>query len=162
MRGPCDLVGFLLLAISAALLAGGAELFAEHASAASRRLGVTALAVGLILAGAEPEELVTAIFASAQHHPGIAAGDAVGANVTMLTIVLGLAALFRPLGATSRVRSYALVASAAGLAAALPAAFALWGLAFKRVGRVAGVLLIGCYAGYLAWIFGSATIHAHA
>jgi cation:H+ antiporter len=50
-------VGFLLLIASAVLLAAGSELFAEHAAAAGRRLGVTALAIGLVLAGAEPEEM---------------------------------------------------------------------------------------------------------
>ena len=133
------MVGFLLLLASAVLLTAGTELFAEHASAAGRRFGVTALAVGLVLAGAEPEEMVTAIFASARHLPGIAAGDAVGANVTMLTVVLGLAALARPLELGGRVRTYALAASAAGLAAALA-------LAGGRVGRIWGALLV---AGYL-------------
>jgi cation:H+ antiporter len=72
--------GLLLLAASAALLIVGAELFAEHAAAAGRRVGVSALAVALLVAGAEPEEMITAAFASARHHPGIAAGDAVGAT----------------------------------------------------------------------------------
>jgi ketosteroid isomerase-like protein len=38
------------------LLVGGAELFAENAGAAGRRLGISGFAVGLLLAGAEPEE----------------------------------------------------------------------------------------------------------
>jgi AI2M/AI1M-like, HNH endonuclease len=42
--------GFLFLAASAALLIAGAELFAENATGAGRRLGVSFLAVGLILA----------------------------------------------------------------------------------------------------------------
>jgi cation:H+ antiporter len=131
-------IGFLLLLASAVLLTAGAELFAENASAAGRRLGVTALAVGLVLAGAEPEEMVTAVFASAAHHPGIAAGDAIGANVTMLTVVLGLAALVRPLRFSGRVRGYALGASAAGAAAAI----AVLG---GSIGRAAGALLTGLY-----------------
>jgi cation:H+ antiporter len=113
-------------------------LFAEHAAAAGRRFGVSALAIGLVLAGAEPEELVTAIFASARHHPGITAGDAIGANVTMLTLVLGLAALARPLRFRARVRTYALLASAAGAAGAL----ALLG---GGVGRAAGGALAAGY-----------------
>jgi cation:H+ antiporter len=131
-------VGFVFLLASAALLTVGSELFAEHASAAGRRFGVTALAVGLVLAGAEPEELVTAVIASGRHLPGIAAGDAIGANATLLTAVLGLAALARPLQLRSRVRTYALAASAAGVAAAL----ALIG---GRVDRIAGGLLVGAY-----------------
>jgi cation:H+ antiporter len=112
-------VGFVLLVASAVLLTAGAELIAEHASAAGRRLGVTALAIGLVLAGAEPEEMITAIFASGRHLGGIAAGDAIGANVTMLTAVVGLAALARPLRLSARVRVYALAASAAGVLAAV-------------------------------------------
>ncbi|MHB8594505.1 MAG: sodium:calcium antiporter [Acidimicrobiales bacterium] len=142
------MVGFLLLIASAALLTAGSELFAEHASAAGRRFGVTALAIGLVLAGAEPEEMVTAIFASARHLPGIAAGDAIGANVTMLTIVLGLAALARPLELSSRVQTYALAASAAGIAAAL----ALLG---GTVGRGWGVALVAAYlvaVGVVWWL----------
>ena len=139
-------VGFLLLAGSAVLLTAGSELFAEHASAAGRRFGVTALAVGLVLAGAEPEELVTAVFASARHLPGIAAGDAIGANVTMLTVVLGLAALARPLVLEGRVRTYALAASAAGVAAAL----ALLG---GQVGRFGGALLVAAYLAAVAAVW---------
>jgi cation:H+ antiporter len=135
---PCRVAGFLLLVASAVLLTAGSELFAEHASAAGRRFGVTALAIGLVLAGAEPEEMVTAIFASARHLPGIAAGDAIGANVTMLTVVLGLAALVRPLELGGRVRTYALAASAAGIAAALS-------LLGGRVGRVWGGVLVTAY-----------------
>jgi cation:H+ antiporter len=126
-----------LLVASAVLLTAGSELFAKHASAAGRRFGVTVLAIGPVLAGAEPEEMVTAIFASARHLPGIAAGDAVGANVTMLTVVLGLAARARPLELGGRVRTYSL-ASAAGVTAAL----ALLG---GQVGRAWGVLLVVAY-----------------
>ena len=139
MTGTTAVWGFVLLVGAAALLTIGAELFAENATAASRRLGVSALAIGLILAGAEPEELLTAIFAAAQHHPGIAAGDAIGANITMLTLVLGLAVVFRPIRSGGLFRTYAVVAAAAGVAAVL----ALLG---GGVGRLAGGLLVACYA----------------
>jgi cation:H+ antiporter len=65
------------------VLVAGAELFAEHAATAGLRLGISALAVGVLLAGAEPEELITAVTASSRDRPGIAVGDAIGANVTM-------------------------------------------------------------------------------
>jgi cation:H+ antiporter len=139
-------LGFLLLAVATILLIAGSELFAEHATAAGRRLGVTALAVGLVLAGAEPEEMVTAIFASGRHHPGIAAGDAIGANVTMLTAVLGLAALARPLWLSARVRMYALAASAAGVTGALS-------LIGGHISRLRGGLLVGAYVAAVAVVW---------
>jgi len=89
-------IGFALLAVSAVLLVAGAELFVDNAAGAARRLGVTVFAVGLLLAGAEPEEMLTGIPASLAHRPGLAVGDALGANITMLTLTLGLAAVIRP------------------------------------------------------------------
>ena len=101
-------LGFGLLAVSAVLLIAGAELFAEHVGAAARGLGITVFGAAFLLAGAEPEEMITAVIASGRHRPGLAAGDAIGANLTMLTLVLGLAALARPLPFGGRVRAYAL------------------------------------------------------
>ena len=140
------MIGFAYLAASAVLLTVGAELFAEYAGAAGRRLGVTALAVGLVLAGAEPEELVTALFATLRHHSGIAAGDAVGANVTMLTLVVGLTAVFRPLPFGPRIRGYALVAALAGTAAAVT-------LLDGQVGRIEGGSLVVLYLGLLGLVW---------
>lgn len=115
----------------------GAELFVENAAAAAKRLGVTVLAVAVLLAGAEPEELLTAVLAAAQDRPGLAAGDAIGANVTMLTAALGLAALVRPLPVGHRTRLYAGGSTVAGVLALV----ALRG----GVGRLEGALLLLTY-----------------
>lgn len=45
---------------AAGLLWFGAERFIENVGSAGSRMGVTGLAVGLLLAGAEPDELMTA------------------------------------------------------------------------------------------------------
>jgi cation:H+ antiporter len=102
--------------------------------------------VGILLAGAEPEELLTAVVASAQGRPGLAAGDAIGANVTMLTAALGLAALVRPLPVGRRVRQYAVGAAGAGL-------LALLALLDGRVSQVEGALLVLAYAGLVAAVW---------
>ncbi len=139
-------LGWLLLVGAAVLLVGGAELFVENAAGAARRLGVTVLAVGVLLAGAEPEELLTAVIAALRDRPGLAVGDALGANITMLTACLGLAALIRPLGVGHRVRQYALMSAvAAGLAVLV--------LLDGRVGRVEGGLLVTAYVGLVALVW---------
>jgi cation:H+ antiporter len=144
--GTGSLTGLLLLALSAALLVAGAELFVENAAAAARRLGVTVLAVGLLLAGAEPEELLTAVIAALDGHPSLAVGDAIGANITMLTAALGLAALAAPLPFGQRVQSYAALSAAAGL-------LALAALADGRVSRVEGALLLAGYAALVGLVW---------
>ncbi len=140
------MLGWLLLAAAAVLLLGGAELFVENAAGAARRLGVTVIAVGILLAGAEPEELLTAVIAALRDRPGLAVGDALGANVTMLTACLGLAALVRPLAVGRRVRQYA------GMAA-VAAALALLALLDGRVGRVEGGLLLSAYVLLVALVW---------
>src|SRR5258708_25206481 len=121
------LTGLGLLAVSAVLLVAGGERFTENAAGAARKLGVTVSAAAFLLAGAEPEEMITAIVASGRHRPGLAAGDAIGANLTMLTLVLGLAALTRPLPFGGRVRGYAVWSALAGGLAALAVARGLIG-----------------------------------
>jgi cation:H+ antiporter len=139
--------GLGLLAVSAAMLIAGAELFTENAGAAARRLRITVFAAAFLLAGAEPEEMITAAIASARHHPGLAAGDAIGANLTMLTLVLGLAALARPLPFTGRVRGYAVWSALAGGLAVLV-------IAGGGITRWEGGLLLAAYlagVGLLWW-----------
>src|SRR3954469_25176050 len=137
------MTGFLLLVLATVLLVAGAELFVENAAAASKRLGVTVLAVGLLLAGAEPEGRLTGVLASGSGHPGLAAGDAVGANVTMLTVTLGLAALLRPVPIGHRVRVYGVLSSVDGL-------LAVGVVAGGRVSRPEGGLLVLAYVALVA------------
>lgn len=134
-----------LLVLGAVLLTVGAEAFAEHVVAAASQLGVSVLALGILLAGAEPEEAVTAMLASGQGHPALAAGDAVGANLVILTLTLGLAALLSRLPVSRRVVEYAVAASAAG---ALTVLFLWNGL----MSRVEGGMLVVAYVAGVAWV----------
>ena len=138
--------GLGLLAVSAVMLIAGAELFAENAGAAARRLGITVFAAAFLLAGAEPEEMITAAIASGRHHPGLAAGDAIGANLTMLTLVLGLAALARPLPFTGRVRGYAVWSALAG-------GLAVLGIAGGGIARWQGGILLAAYLAGVALLW---------
>lgn len=139
-------IGLGLLAFSAVLLIAGAELFTEKVAGAARQLGITVFAAAFLLAGAEPEEMITAVVASGRHRPGLAAGDAIGANLTMLTLVLGLAALARPLPFGGRVRGYALWSALAGGLAALA-------VAGGRVERWQGALLLAAYLAGVALLW---------
>lgn len=138
------LLGVVLLVVGAGLLTAGAEAFTEHVTVAAARLGVSVLALGLLLAGAEPEEAVTAVLASGQGHPALAAGDAVGANLVILTLTVGLAAVLAPLRLGRRAQQYALAATTAGGVS--------WLLMRNGVlGRGEGVLLLVLYGGGVAW-----------
>jgi cation:H+ antiporter len=140
------LVAVVLLAAGAALLTAGAEAFAENVGAASARLGVSVLALGVLLAGAEPEEAVTGMLASGQGHPALAAGDAVGANLVIATLTLGLAGLVTRLRVDRHAQQYAVAAVVSGAVA--------WLLLLNGVlGRGEGLLLVLLYAAGVTWVW---------
>ena len=140
-------LGWLLLALlGVACLVWGAETFAEHLSVASVRLGVSSFALALLLAGAEPEELATAVTASLRDAPAIAFGDVIGANVAICLVAVGVGAIIAPLPFSTRVRRYALAGLPLG---ALAAAFAWDG----TVSRLEGALLVAAYVAFIAVIW---------
>jgi cation:H+ antiporter len=141
-----DIAWGLALVAGVGAIVWGAESFAEHLSAASVRLGVSAFALALLLAGAEPEELATAIVASARHVPAVALGDVVGANVAMCLVALGLGACIAPLPFGRRVQRYAVLGLPAGIASVV----VMWD---GDVSRLNGALLLVLYAGYVAIIW---------
>ena len=129
-----------------ALIVWGAETFADHLGAAAVRLGVSAFALALLLAGAEPEELATVVVASLRGSPGIAFGDVIGANVAICLVALGVGAWMAPLPFRAPVMRYAFLGLPLG---AIGAWFAWDG----EVGRGEGVLLISLYVAYVAAIW---------
>lgn len=141
------MVGWLaLMGLSVALIVWGAELFAEHLAAAASRLGVSAFALALLLAGAEPEELATVVTASVRGVDGVALGDVIGANAAVVTVALGVGALVATVPFGARVRRYAL----GGLAASLVSGIVVWD---GTVSRPEGVLLVLGYVAFVAVIW---------
>jgi cation:H+ antiporter len=92
------IAGFLLLIWSA-------DRFICGAAATARNFKVSPLIIGLTIVGfgtSAPEMLVSAI-AAANASPGLAVGNAIGSNITNITLVLGISALIVPLNVHSRI-----------------------------------------------------------
>ena len=136
----------LVILASVAAIVWGAETFAEHLGAAAVRLRVSMFALSLLLAGAEPEELATALAATLRDAPGIAFGDVIGANVAICLVALGVGAIIAPLPFGTRVRRYALLSVPVGVIAT--------GFVWKgNVGRLEGGVLVALYVLYVAIIW---------
>ena len=137
------LIGFVA---GVAMIVWGAEAFAEHLGRASVRLGVSSFALALLLAGAEPEELTTAVVASLRGSPGIALGDVIGANVAICLVALGVGASIAPLPFRAGVMRYAVLGLPLGAAGA-------WFAWDGTVGRVEGAILVALYVVYTGVIW---------
>jgi cation:H+ antiporter len=84
--------GLVLLAVSADIMIRGA-------AALGVRFGLSPLWIGIVLVGfgTSTPELLTSLRAAAVGAPGIAIGNVVGSNIANILLILGVAALIRPL-----------------------------------------------------------------
>lgn len=140
------LLALFLLLIGTALLIVGADWFLDGAGDLARSVGVSALVLGVLLAGLEPEEMLTAAIASARGAPTLAVGNVIGTNVTIITAALGLSALIFPMIIDRSVRRQALIAT---LVSVLPVVLLFSGV----VTQLEGVLLLVVFAGYTIFLF---------
>lgn len=87
------------------LLPLGAEGLVRGSSGLALRMGVTALAIGLTVVafGTGSPELVLSIEAARAGNSGIALGNVVGSNISNIALVLGLAALVKPMTVRSEL-----------------------------------------------------------
>lgn len=123
-----------------AILVVGAEALIRGAVNLAKRLGVSPFIIGLTLVGfgTSAPELVVNVSAVLQDSPGLAMGNIVGSNIANIGLILGIAAIIRPMAAHSRIlrREVPIVLVVSGL---------LWALvADGELSRIdAGVLLFG-------------------
>ena len=147
-----------MLLFSAAILVGlvlliwSADLFVDGASSIARNMGISPLIVGIIIIGlgtSAPEMLVSGV-AAFQGNPGLGIGNAIGSNITNITLVLGLTAIIYTLPVHSSLlkKELPLVLATAVLA---------WGLlADGFFSRIDGIILIIALIVVFSWMIISA------
>lgn len=93
------IVSLFLFIVSIGILYFGADMLIKGASSLSLKLGLSALVVGLTVVafGTSAPELVVSLNAAYTGRGNIAIGNVIGSNIFNTTIILGLAALVRPL-----------------------------------------------------------------
>lgn len=88
----------------AALLLLGGEALVRGAVQIATRFGLSRLVVGMVIAGfgTSLPELVISVRSVMADAPGLAAGNVVGSNISNILLILGVAALIRPIDAPYR------------------------------------------------------------
>ncbi len=135
------LSGFVLLVVSA-------DRFVEGASALAGNLGISPLMVGLLIVGfgtSAPEMLVSAT-AAWEGKAALAIGNAAGSNIANIGLILGVAALVKPLTVHSQVLRRELPVP---LIAML---FALVLLMDGNLNRLDGILLFAGFGVLVYWM----------
>jgi cation:H+ antiporter len=137
------LAGFILLIWSA-------DRFVTGAAATARNFNVPPLIIGLTVVafGTSAPEMMVAAFAAYDGSPSMAIGNAVGSNITNITLVLGVSALITPLDVHSRIlkKELPILLLATVLAIAL--------MADSTLGRFDGFVLISLLCLLMWWMIG--------
>ncbi|GIV32110.1 MAG: K+-dependent Na+/Ca+ exchanger [Saprospiraceae bacterium] len=91
-----------LLVVGLVLILYGARLLVEGAASIAKRFNVSDLVIGLTVVafGTSMPELVINVFSALKGSTGIAIGNVLGSNIANILLILGLAALVRPLTLT--------------------------------------------------------------
>lgn len=134
------------------LLGLGGEGVVRGAVGVARRLGLSELLIGITLVGfggAMPE-LITSLNAAVQNAPGIAVGNVVGSNISNVLLIIGLAALVRPLPVDQR----ALERDGAALMV-LSVAIGAWTIYAPAINWMGGAVMLALLAGYLVYTYRS-------
>ncbi len=132
------IIGFALLLVGARLLLSGATAVAEGFGVSQVVIGLTIVAIGTSL-----PELATSFVASLRGEADVSFGNAIGSNILNILLVLGVAALIRPIEAQG-LRPLDLGVMVASAMLLLPLMWRGWVL-----NRWEGAVLVAGYAAYL-------------
>lgn len=140
------IVGFLLLV-------KGADYFVEGASSIAKRLQISAFVIGLTIVafGTSAPELAVSLTAALKGSNDIAIGNVVGSNLFNTLVVLGASAAIAPITVEKGIlkRDYPLSVFAAILLGILAMDTVLFRAPAMEIGRLDGVILLGCFAWFM-------------
>lgn len=146
------IVSIIILIIGFGLLVKGADFFVEGASDIARKLGIPSIVIGLTIValGTSLPELAVSVTAALKESNDIALGNVTGSNIMNLLVVVGLAAVIRPMTVKRSVlkRDYVMSCLMALLMLA-GAVDIFWNPRETAISLLDGAVLLGVTAGYM-------------
>jgi cation:H+ antiporter len=144
------LAALLLIVLSCAMLAFGADFMVDGATSVAKALGVSDKVIGLTIValGTSLPELAASVAAALKKEMDISIGNIIGSNIFNLMCVLGVSASIRPIQfdyMQYRMDFIIMMAFSAGLIILIQP----W-KAQGRLGRISGIIMFAAYAIY-AW-----------
>ena len=143
-------IGLLVLVLSSRLLVWSAVEIATGFGVSDLIIGLTIVAIGTSL-----PELASSVIAARKGQHDIAFGNIIGSNLFNTLLVMGMAAVTRPLLAPAQLltRDVALVAGLTVLLFAMSFGFRK----VANIGRIKGAILLTIFVSYVAYLGSIAT-----
>ncbi|MGL5757534.1 calcium/sodium antiporter [Plesiomonas sp.] len=137
------IIGLIVLPLSSKLMVDNATFIAHALGMSELIIGLTVIAIGTSL-----PELATSVTGALKGEDDMALGNIIGSNIFNILTVLGIPALISPFATDPAAfsRDFMVMMGASLFLAALCLRRS------HRIGRIAGVLLLGSFIGYLAML----------
>lgn len=148
-----DAMAFGTLFIGLIAIAVGAEFLVKGARVSAGLIGVpeSVIALSLIAFGTSLPELSTSIIAARKGQSGMVIGNIIGSNVFNILMIMGIAALVKPIIVTADSVTLATFDSWITLFVSMLLVIVLF--AFGRIGKVTGGLFFLSYVAYNIYIY---------
>ena len=142
-------VSVLLVIGGAGLLFGGGEALVRGASSLATRMGMSSMVVGLTVVAfaTSAPELAASLTAALTGAPAIALGNVLGSNVANIALILGAAALARPIPVSASFIKGEIPLMIAAVLFLVPM------LEDRAIGRGDGAILLGVMVLYFGFLF---------
>jgi cation:H+ antiporter len=129
------------------LLVWSADKFVDGSAAVAHHLGMPPLLIGMVIVGfgTSAPEMVLSAASSVQGNVGFAIGNAYGSNISNIALILGIAALVRPIAVQSGILRRELPVLA------LVTLLAAWLMLDSELQRIDAWVLLGVFALLMAW-----------
>ena len=143
------MIQVLLLVVGFVLLVKGADWFVEGAASIADKFGIPQIVIGLTIVamGTSAPEAAVSISAALKGSAEITIGNVVGSNILNILIILGLTSVIRTIF-VQRTTIYYEIPMVIGITAIL----AFMGLQNNVVGRLEGLILMGCMVVYMLYL----------
>lgn len=136
---------FLFLLLSLVVIVGGGKLVVYAATCLAREWGWSEKVIGLTIValGTSLPELCTSTIAAFRGENDLALGNVLGSNLLNIGFVLGVSSLIMPIQIEASVYKDMLIMTGSLLL------FAIYAGLRRKVGRVAGIVMLGSYVAYV-------------
>lgn len=139
----------LLLVVGFVLLVKGADWFVEGAASIADKFGIPQIVIGLTIVamGTSAPEAAVSISAALKGSAEITIGNVLGSNILNILIILGLTSVIRTIFVQRTTIHYEIP-----MVIGITVLLAVMGLQNHVVGRLEGVILVGCMVIYMMYL----------
>lgn len=144
----------VLTIVGLAMIVGGAQLVVNSAQFIARdvlKISPEIIALTVVAFGTSLPELVTSVSAARKGDVGIATGNVIGSNIANVLLIGGVGALCSG-GTGLYFSTEGIVSGVVALFAAIVLLISSW-TKTGSVTRIAGIILLGCFIAYYAFLF---------